>query len=66
MQHLDVSGAVRHIHGSLGVKRLNVILKTVNKTIFTRKSNILASLNGYMFRLRSNNHHSNKNVCLES
>jgi len=23
MQHLDVSGAVRLIHGSLGVKRLN-------------------------------------------
>ena len=41
MQRLEVSGAVRHIHGSLGVKRLNTAIlprKSVVKTSNKKKT----------------------------
>ena len=44
MQRLEVSGAVRPIYGSLGVKRLNIV-RQYNS--FITQGNYI----GYMFRL---------------
>ena len=55
MQSLEVSGAVRHMYGSLGVKRLNKFTPYTNKDYFNKKYKFVR----YIDRLqRTRNCHS--------
>ena len=49
MQRLEVSGAVRPLYGSLGVKGLILSSDWVNVTVFTATFTVLSDSNSYFF-----------------